>query len=131
MLPVETHDVQQLWERAQALRARTPQVTLSRAEMPIRALSPEALAQDRVRVVRWTGAWGATGLRVVEVGAGSPAARAGLRRGDMVSGINGYWLNEPSALLHAWNDAATARAAVLEIDRPGTGPLVLRIDFSS
>jgi S1-C subfamily serine protease len=106
-------------------------LALSRADMPLRALSPEALVQDRVRVVRWTGARGASGLRVAEVGAGSPVARAGLRRGDLVSGINGYALDDPDQLLHAWDAAATARAAVLEIDRPGTGPLVLRIDFSS
>jgi hypothetical protein len=127
--PVQTHDIEKLWSRAQELRSHGSGSTLARSEMPLHALSPEALEHDHLGVVRGVGAAGAAGLRVTALDARSPAARAGLRRGDLVSGINGYAMDRPETLLHAWNDAAAARAAVLEIDRPGAGRLVMRIDF--
>ena len=124
--PQGTNDVDELWSRARRIGASTHRLRLSRSVIPLRALSSAALASD-LHVVPWAGP-GAPGLRVTALDARSPAARAGLRRGDVIAGINGVALLTPDRVREAWEATASARAAVLEIVRAG-GPLVLRVDF--
>ena len=69
-------------------------------------------------------AWpAATGLRVVEVVAGSAAARDGLRSGDILVGCNGTPLAQLSDLLKQLAGEGYGRPLLLKLLRPVAGTL--------
>jgi S1-C subfamily serine protease len=59
------------------------------------------------------------GARLVSVAAGSPAARAGLRPGDVVLAAGGQPVTGPSQLIGAVERGGVGRALVLTINRSG------------
>ncbi len=124
--PHGTNDVDELWSRAQRIHESSPGLHLSRSVIPLHALTSAALGTD-LHVGYWPGP-GAPGLRVTEIDPRSPAVRAGLRRGDVITGVNGVAPVTPERVREAWDDVAARRTAVLEIARPA-GTLVLRVDF--
>jgi phosphoserine phosphatase RsbU/P len=66
---------------------------------------------------------------VQSVVAGSPAERAGMRKGDRIIGINGSSLEEET-LVQVWSEHKPGDAVDLSIERPGvSGPLTLHGTF--
>jgi len=73
---------------------------------------------------RWAreAAWNATtGLRVLEVAAGSPAAMAGLRGDDIIVGISGRPVRQSADLLDALGGDRVGEAQPLKLLRPRAG----------
>ena len=69
------------------------------------------------------------GLRLQSVTAGSPAARAGLRPGDLVLRINGVAVNEPQALSFQIASRSPGETVPVEISRGGrTETLQVRLE---
>ena len=62
------------------------------------------------------------GCTVNVVGDGTPAALAGLQRGDVLLGVDGAPLNEPAELKHALSLKKPGEAVTLRIERPGSTP---------
>lgn len=67
------------------------------AQSATTASSDEASCHGKSAAAAWAGAWmnrsSGGRMSVVEVAKGSPAARAGLRKGDIVLAVNGYDLS--------------------------------------
>jgi hypothetical protein len=124
--PEGTNDVVELWSRAQRIQAECRSVHLSRATIPLRALVSGEIFDD-IHVAHTAGP-GAPGLRVTALLARSLASRAGLRRGDVIAGINGHALVTPDRLQEALEDVLHKRAALLEIAR-ADGLAVVRVDL--
>ncbi len=101
-LGTDTHDVDALWSRAQWRAASGSAITLARA-----SVDPGALADGMgaARIV----ADPRGGLGVVDLDQGSAAAIVGLRRGDLVTAVNGFALRRPDDARRAW--AAVAAGA--------------------
>lgn len=61
-----------------------------------------------------------SGLAVMHVAPGSPAAKNGLQRGDIIVSADGKSVKQPSALAHAWkNDRQANKPILLRIFRRG------------
>jgi hypothetical protein len=60
-----------------------------------------------------------TGLEVVTVHPGSPAERAGLRRGDVIIAVGTTVPADAASLARAWRDAEAGRALLLNVRRDG------------
>jgi Tfp pilus assembly protein PilF len=63
---------------------------------------------------------GIRGAVVREVRPGSPAAAAGIRRGDVILGVDGRQVDGPQGLLHYINAVATEDQVVLDLLREGS-----------
>jgi hypothetical protein len=109
-----SHHVDTLWKRAE--KAGT--FTLARATVVRGAVAPGD-------PTTWIGE--PNGLRVTNVDPPWPVSLIGLRRGDLITGINGFTMGRPE-------DAAFARVALggnalVELLRDGK-PVALRIDWA-
>ncbi len=116
----ERHDVDAVWARARRQAARGSGLTLARA-----TVAPEALslgAGDATRVVHEK-----HGLRLVAVDDSSSAALLGLRRGDLVTAINGRPLRRPEDAARAYDEVISGHGVVVELLRAGR-PVALRVD---
>ena len=69
------------------------------------------------------------GLVVLDVAPGTPAAAAGLARGDRIVRLDGAWLPAPAAERRAAWDAAVASGPMLvRVVRAGIGPFEVRLE---
>jgi serine protease Do len=73
-----------------------------------------------------SGVEGAGGLRVDKVGSGTPAHKAGLRRGDLIVSIDGHALATPGKLTYYVSSKAPGTSVTLELVRDGK-PLTQQI----
>lgn len=69
------------------------------------------------------------GVLVAEVAPGSPAARAGLRPGDVVTDVNGKGVSEPGELVRVLRELKPGQVARLKIAR-GSGKLFVALEKS-
>ena len=89
------------------------------------ATSADAKVSCASKATAWTGAWlnrSTSGrMTVTEVAAGSPAARAGLKTGDVVLAVNGYDLsdNKDRALCASKADCNVGSAVTYTVQRAG------------
>lgn len=69
------------------------------------------------------------GLVVVDVASGTPAAAAGLMRGDRVVAVNGAWLPvQAGDRRAAWDRAVADAPVVVRVVRAGLGTIEVRLD---
>jgi membrane-associated protease RseP (regulator of RpoE activity) len=126
----ETHAVDELWRRATRRAAQGVDVTLMRASLPRTALAGWTQDPTYLRVLPAQSSAGLRGLRIVDVGAGSAPARAGVRAGDVILSVNGYPLASPEDGLRAFAGAGEGRALIAEIERDGHR-IALRVDWKA
>jgi membrane-associated protease RseP (regulator of RpoE activity) len=126
----ETHAVDELWRRAARRAAEGVDVTLVRASLPRAAMAAWTRDPSYLRVLPAQSSAGLQGLRIVDLGAGSAPARAGVRAGDVVTAVNGYALASPEDGLRAFAGAGEGRALVAEIERDGHR-IALRVDWKA
>ena len=119
---VETHDVEVLWGRAVRLAGTHKRLTLARAVVASEALSGGV---ERARLV----ADRRDALRIADLDERSAAALVGLRRGDLLTAVNGFALRRPADATRAWQ-RIKGRSMVLELLRDGRR-VALRIDRAS
>jgi hypothetical protein len=119
-----THNPEELWRRAEHLAATNAPLTLVRAEY-----APEAVGRVRLpqRALRECARPEEDGVRVVDAGPDSPAALLGLRRGDLITSVNGYSLQRSGDARHAGLELAVASRLVIELTR-GNRVVALRVD---
>lgn len=126
----ETHAVDELWRRAARRAAEGVDVTLVRASLPRAAMATWTRDPSYLRVLPARSSAGLEGLRIVDLGAGSAPARAGVRTGDVITAVNGYALASPEDGLRAFAGAGEGRALVAEIERDGHR-IALRVDWKA
>ena len=127
MMGPHTHDVDELWRRAEQLAMSGVDVTLSRIALPRGAIAwGDAGALHVVPEPHK----GVDGLRVIAVGGRSAPALAGVRPGDLVVAVNGYALGEPQNGSRAFTAAREAGTLIAEVWRDGRR-LVLRVGWRS
>ncbi len=96
-------------------------------ELPDRLMGPKVARQ---RVLAPLGIWGwrfgpptaaleSPGVPIVEVYKGSPAARAGLKAGDVLTTLDGRWTTSIADVFHAAADIEPGREAIAVIQRDG------------
>ncbi|MFT3764383.1 MAG: PDZ domain-containing protein [Minicystis sp.] len=124
----EARAVEEIWGDAERLAAAGGGVTLVRATLP-RNVAESALEGGAVRVVHEPRK-GTSGLRVVDVDEPSAAALAGVRRGDVITMVNGFPMNTPEDGKRAFASVRAARALVADVWREGRR-MVLRVDWGS
>jgi membrane-associated protease RseP (regulator of RpoE activity) len=122
----DTHAVDELWRRATLLSTGGSDVTLVRASLP-RAATADV----------WTNGPGylrilpegrGAGLRIVDLDRRSAPALAGVRKGDVITAVNGFPLASPEDGLRAFAGAGEARTLVAELEREGHR-IALRVDW--
>jgi len=79
-------------------------------------LQIEALAPDTAERLELSFS---QGLLVTDVATGGPAARAGVRRGDIILEVNRQPVHDPSALQTALAAVPAGRSVLLRVHRPG------------
>ncbi len=84
----------------------------------------QSMPIDR-RIVTHHGLAQGTGVRVLSVEAGSPAARAGVREGDVLLGIDGALLDSVDALHQSLSESRIHKDCVLKSLRGHASPQVL------
>ena len=87
-------------------------------------LAGQTVAIDR-RVVRFYGLGQSNGVRVVSVDPQSPAARAGLREGDTVVGVDGIAVESVDALHRVLDESRIQRDCALKFLRGHAAPQAL------
>jgi DNA-binding MarR family transcriptional regulator len=85
---------------------------------PARAAGLRVMRRSASRRPRRSGP--AVGVTVTAVTAGSTAARAGIRRGDVITAVSGHPVRSPGSLNRAISLAQHAGQAAIEIRRDGT-----------
>jgi membrane-associated protease RseP (regulator of RpoE activity) len=120
----DTHAVGELWRRAEALAASGADVTLARATLPRTIAEEDAATLHVVPEAHWGG------LRIAEVGERSAAALAGVRKGDVITAVNGFALRAPEDAVRAFGAIREEHALVAELWRHGQR-VVLRVDWSA
>jgi hypothetical protein len=96
-------------------------------ELPDRLMGPKVAHR---RVLAPLGLWGlrpgeptgglaSPGVPIVEVYSGSPAARAGLKPGDVLITLDGRWTTSITDVFHAAGDIEPGREATVVIHRDG------------
>jgi S1-C subfamily serine protease len=101
---------------------------LGAGESPVRRRLGVALVSSRAsrKLREVVGLEARDGLLVREVEDASPAERAGVRRGDLIVGVDNTVIADPDDLFAALNDAgATVRLLVVR----GTEELTLTVEF--
>lgn len=104
---------------------------LARGESPVRPQLGVGVAPPRVarRLRRAVGLPEADGLLIVEVEEGSPAARAGLRRGDLITEAGGRPVDDTDALHDAVDALAAGARLALGVLR-GAEALPVEVTFA-
>jgi hypothetical protein len=124
----ETHAVDELWRRARERAAEGADVTLLRASLPQAATASWTNDPSYLRVLPATSRAGLPGLRIVDLGAESAPALAGVRQGDVITAVNGHALVSPEDSARAFADVSKGYALVAEIERNGHR-IALRVDW--
>jgi hypothetical protein len=128
LLGEETHEVDALWERAQAVSRGGYRLTVARATVAPGVLARPADLLELAHPDRR-----GEGLRIsAEEGLAPAALLLGLRKGDLITAVNGYSVLHPESALHAYASLAQSppRSAIVELVRGGQR-VVLRIDLAS
>jgi len=122
-----THQPDEIWERARWKAGQDSWLTLAHATIAPGQLSADELLAGggAVRV-----AHDRRGLELVELDPRSTPALVGLRRGDVVTAVNGYALRWPDEAWRARDEVTAGRSMVIELLREGR-PVALRVDWGT
>jgi hypothetical protein len=127
LLGGESHRAEVLWRRAETLSKEGVALTLARATVAPGAIAGGDALGEILRPDRY-----GEGLRVWPTGGPTTAAMLGLRKGDLVTAVNGWSVLDPASSLHAYASLTRERprSAVVELVRDGRR-VALRVDLTS
>jgi hypothetical protein len=127
LLGGESHQADVLWRRAESLAKLGVAITLARATVAPEAIGSRDWLGEILRPDRY-----GDGLYVWPNGGMTTAAMLGLRRGDLVTAIDGYSVLNPDSALRAYASLLRERSksSIVELVREGRR-VALRIDLPS